>query len=68
MIVPEVRPSARLAPTRNGCQGGRFFLGLIVLAFTLPLFAHGCHGGDEDHEPAVVPPVQAETPSSKDSR
>lgn len=26
-------------------------LGLAVI----PLIGHGCHGGDEDHEPTVVP-------------
>ncbi len=30
-----------------------FFLGVAL--FALPLFAHGCHGDDVDHEPLLVP-------------
>jgi hypothetical protein len=29
------------------------FVALALLA--LPLFAHGCHGDDIDHEPLLVP-------------
>ncbi|HEY1186434.1 MAG TPA: hypothetical protein VGE74_02205 [Gemmata sp.] len=29
------------------------FVALALLA--LPLFAHGCHGDDVDHEPLVIP-------------
>ena len=31
-----------------------FLLGALVLC-ALPVFAHGCHRGDHDDEPAVVP-------------
>lgn len=31
----------------------RAFVALAVLL--APLFAHGCHSGDEDHEPFVAP-------------
>ena len=27
----------------------------LVVALALPLFAHGCHGDDVDHEPLLVP-------------
>lgn len=30
-----------------------FFLGVLLL--TIPIFAHGCHGDDVDHEPTVAP-------------
>jgi hypothetical protein len=28
----------------------------IFFLILLPLIAHGCHGDDVDHEPAVAPP------------
>lgn len=39
-----------------------FFARPVVLAAALgllliPLFAHGCHGDDVDHEPSFAPPV-----------
>jgi hypothetical protein len=27
----------------------------LVALLTLPLFAHGCHGDDIDHEPLLIP-------------
>lgn len=30
-----------------------FFVALALLA--LPIFAHGCHGDDVDHEPLLIP-------------
>ncbi len=27
----------------------------VVVALALPLFAHGCHGDDVDHEPLFIP-------------
>jgi hypothetical protein len=34
----------------------RVAFGFISLALLLaPLFAHGCHGDDVDHEPLVAP-------------
>jgi hypothetical protein len=36
----------------------RLVLLIAVLALlVLPIFAHGCHGDDEDHEPGLAPPV-----------
>ncbi|AMV29027.1 hypothetical protein VT84_31825 [Gemmata sp. SH-PL17] len=41
------RPPARLV---------RYALfALVAGALVLPLFAHGCHGDDVDHEPAFFP-------------
>ncbi|VTT96450.1 unnamed protein product [Gemmataceae bacterium] len=41
-----------------------FFLGAIALC-VLPIFAHGCHRGDHDDEPTVVPVAeQRADPSS----
>lgn len=41
---------------------------LFALALVLPLVAHGCHGGDEDHEPAFLRPVQAAAPTAGSPR
>jgi hypothetical protein len=30
-----------------------YFVAVALLA--LPLFAHGCHGDDVDHEPLLIP-------------
>ena len=30
----------------------------VTAALLAPIFAHGCHGGDEDHEPLVTPRVE----------
>jgi hypothetical protein len=36
---------------------------LIVVVLALPIFAHGCHAGDHDDEPALFPLKQdAESP------
>jgi hypothetical protein len=29
---------------------------LMVIALALPIFAHGCHTGDHDDEPSLIPP------------
>ena len=31
---------------------------LIPLVLAVPLFAHGCHMGDHDDEPALAPPFR----------
>jgi hypothetical protein len=28
---------------------------IAVALLTMPLFAHGCHGDDVDHEPLLIP-------------
>jgi len=50
----------RFAPLRRSVSTGAWqpspLRGLIaLLVFTVPIFAHGCHGDDVDHEPAAVP-------------
>jgi hypothetical protein len=38
----------------------------VLALLILPIFAHGCHGDDEDHEPGFAPPVsQARDPDSR---
>ncbi|MBY0461257.1 MAG: hypothetical protein K2V38_28365 [Gemmataceae bacterium] len=32
-----------------------FWLFAIAALLALPIFAHGCHGDDVDHEPLLVP-------------
>ncbi len=38
----------------RGVRGWVLWL-LAIALLTLPLFAHGCHGDDIDHEPLVFP-------------
>ena len=53
----------RLAHNRNFTQAPSFprtlvryaLFALLTAALVLPLFAHGCHGDDVDHEPLVFP-------------
>ncbi len=28
---------------------------VVIAALVLPIFAHGCHGDDVDHEPGLAP-------------
>jgi hypothetical protein len=44
-------PGGHAAPVR----GVVLFAALALLV--MPLFAHGCHGDDVDHEPGAVPPT-----------
>jgi hypothetical protein len=53
--------SARGGDTERGRRGERraaaspvYLLGAIALC-VLPIFAHGCHRGDHDDEPTVMP-------------
>jgi hypothetical protein len=48
--APEARHLPQLAMARAGFVA-------IGVAFA-GVFAHGCHGADEDHEPAVASPVE----------
>jgi hypothetical protein len=34
-------------------------LAIAVAAILIPIFAHGCHGDDVDHEPGFGLPVQS---------
>ncbi len=40
---------------RGGGWGERFLVAFVAGVLVVPLFAHGCHGDDIDHEPGVVP-------------
>ncbi|QJW97858.1 hypothetical protein [Frigoriglobus tundricola] len=56
-----------MSATEQKTAGGRVaalvWLFIAVALLTLPLFAHGCHGDDVDHEPLLVPVrVNAESP------
>lgn len=64
-FLPPTRPVRSAHPSDLPREGGgekrAFPLGLLaVLLLLLPLIGHGCHGKDEDHEPAVVPTERAE--------
>ncbi|WP_157506967.1 hypothetical protein [Gemmata obscuriglobus] len=39
-----------MSPARVG-----FLVFVTVALLALPIFAHGCHGDDVDHEPLFVP-------------
>ncbi len=53
---------SRTGPTR--LPGRLLFPVLLALA----LFAHGCHTGDHDDEPAVAPPRAADVPEPEATR
>jgi hypothetical protein len=40
-----------------------FLLFAVVALVVLPIFAHGCHRGDHDDEPLVVPLDQQAVPT-----
>lgn len=48
-----------MSATEQKTAGGRLTALLWLFAaaafLALPLFAHGCHGDDVDHEPLLVP-------------
>ena len=41
---------------------------LIGVLLLVPIFAHGCHGDDVDHEPGAVPRVEREPDRSPPGR
>jgi hypothetical protein len=41
---------------------------LFPVLLALALFAHGCHTGDHDDEPAVAPPRAADVPEPEATR
>ena len=45
-------------------EPGRIFLLTILVALALPIFVHGCHRDDEDHEPSILFPVRHADPES----
>jgi hypothetical protein len=69
-------PPARLAPLADlprrgeGEDSGRSAVPapirllpvFVFLALVVPIFAHGCHGGDHDDEPAFAPPARRHEP------
>lgn len=58
-------PSPGPSPNRGGEETpSRFRLPVLLFlaALVLAPVAHGCHGGDEDHEPAVAPRVETGPP------
>lgn len=40
---------------RNPSSGGIIIAGIVSIAILIVL-AHGCHGPEDDHEPAITPP------------
>lgn len=52
-----------MSAPRSGVAGAARLLPLfVVLSLVVPVFAHGCHAGDHDDEPAVAPPVRLHEP------
>jgi hypothetical protein len=57
-----------LAATRSGADGvftppvRRALVFFVIALLTLPIFAHGCHTGDHDDEPAFVPSARTQEP------
>ena len=49
-------------PARSPTPPARLIPLFVLLALVVPVFAHGCHGGDHDDEPAFVPPVRHQQP------
>lgn len=37
---------------------------ILAAALLVPIFAHGCHGDDVDHEPVVAPPYHQSHPET----
>ena len=56
-----------MVPTRGGRPPPPprvlFLVSLAVLA--VPVFAHGCHRDDIDHEPGVAPPLRQPEPEAR---
>ena len=48
--------TATASPPRRSLTG---VLGLFSLIASAGILAHGCHGTDVDHEPAVAVPIEA---------
>jgi hypothetical protein len=38
---------------------------VVLLSLVVPIFAHGCHGDDVDHEPVVAPPTRHPPPEAR---
>ena len=53
---PTSRKRERRVFSRSGW--GFAVLFTIIAALAIPVFAHGCHAGDHDLEPSVVPVQQ----------
>jgi hypothetical protein len=54
-----------LAATRSGAGGvsppaRRALVFFVTAILLIPIFAHGCHTGDHDDEPAFVPPARTQ--------
>ena len=48
---------ARADVGRRGAAWSAAWLFVALAVLLAPIVAHGCHGDDVDHEPAVPPPV-----------
>lgn len=56
---PSLLPLTRRARRPRGFtpRAGRGLLFAVLAVATVFIVGHGCHGDDEDHEPAVAPPI-----------
>ncbi len=54
MTATAREPEARQLPMTAVAWAGFVAIGVAFAG----VFAHGCHGADEDHEPAVVAPAE----------
>jgi hypothetical protein len=52
---PTPEPTADRGPTALVRLSPLVWLFLAVALLALPIFAHGCHGDDVDHEPLLIP-------------
>jgi hypothetical protein len=65
---PDPDPAANPAPMDTSQPllvadwARRGLIGIVVAVLALPLFAHGCHTGDHDDEPAFHPPTHPHEP------
>jgi hypothetical protein len=54
MTLPPSRAGAAAPLAAAARRAAAWFVALALLL--APLFAHGCHGDDVDHEPVLTPP------------
>ena len=56
------RPGESTPADRPPLPAAQLLPHLLVVVLVVPLFAHGCHRGDHDDEPAQSPPVRHHEP------
>ncbi len=59
VLPPRGAACLPLSPARPA-----FALLVAALALAVPLFAHGCHGDDVDHEPGLIFPLHRPDPEA----